>query len=186
MRVRRLATAVALCVLTSSCADHRPAASAFHQQLNAPYRLDSGDKLRITVFEQDGLTSTYAIDKGGTISMPLIGSVPARGRTPEELETGIAQKLRNGFLRDPDVSVEVDTYRPFFVMGEVTQGGQYSYVPGMTVQNAIAIAGGFTPRADRRMVDVTRQVSGKIVAGRVPITNPIQPGDTISIRERWF
>ena len=88
--------------------------------------------------------------------------------------------------RDPDVAVEVDRYRPIFVMGEVNTAGQYSYVAGMTVQNAIAVAGGFTSRGAQSNVDVTRNINGKVLTGRVPITDPIMPGDTIYIRERLF
>src|SRR5690606_26562660 len=95
------------------------------------------------------LTNSYVVDQSGVISMPLIGTVPARGRTTAEVEAAVAAKLRNGYLRSPDVSVEVDRYRPFFAMGEVGAAGQYAYVPGMTVQQAIAVAGGFTPRADK-------------------------------------
>lgn len=174
-----------LAAVLSGCASGRPA-PAFHAALNEPYRLDSGDRIRVTVFEQQELTNTYAVDKGGYVAMPLVGSVPARGQTTGELESALAARLRNGFLRDPDVSVEVDAYRPFFIMGEVTQGGQYSYVPGMTVRSAVAIAGGFTPRADQRNVDLTRQVNGRVVTGRVPPSDPLQPGDTVSVRERWF
>ncbi|MBC8131156.1 MAG: polysaccharide export protein [Rhizobiaceae bacterium] len=168
------------------CASYQPAPPAFHEVLNEPYHLDSGDRVRVTVFEQEGLTNTYAIDKGGYFSMPLVGTVPARGRTTQELEAILSQRLRDGFLRDPDITVEVDQYRPFFIMGEVGTGGQYTYVPGMTVQNAIAIAGGFSPRAEQRTVDVTRQVNGEVVAGRVLISDPILPGDTLFVRERLF
>lgn len=186
MQLRQLLMAVASGACLTGCASYKPTPPAFHQGLNEPYHLDSGDRVRVTVFEQEGLTSTYAIDKGGYLSMPLVGTIPARGQTTKELEATLSQRLRNGFLRDPDISVEVDTYRPFFIMGEVTQGGQYSYVPGMTVQNGIAIAGGFTSRAEQRSVDLTRQVNGKVVSGRVLTSDPIQPGDTIFIRERWF
>lgn len=186
MRLRRTMTAIALVAGLAGCAGYQPPSPAFHKALNEPYRLDSGDKVRVTVFEQESLTSTYAVDKSGYVSMPLVGTVPARGQTPNELEATIAAKLRDGFLRDPDISVEVETYRPFFIMGEVTQGGQYSYVPGMTVQNAIAAAGGFTARAEQKSVDLTRQVNGKIASGRVLISDPIQPGDTVFVRERLF
>ncbi len=108
------------------------------------------------------------------------------GATAKQIEADIAAKLRNGFLRDPDVSVEIDRYRPFFVMGEVGTAGQYVYVPGMTVQNAIAIAGGFSPRANQASADITRQINGKVINGRVPLSDPIMPGDTIYIRERLF
>lgn len=170
----------------TGCASYRPAPDAFHQAVNQPYILDAGDRVRVTVFEQDGLTNTYAVDQSGYISMPLIGAVPARGRTLQQLEGEIAAKLRQGFLRNPDVSVEVDQYRPIFVMGEVGAAGQYSYVPGMTAQKAIAAAGGFSARASQDNVDVTRQINGKIITGRIPISDPILPGDTIYVRERLF
>ena len=90
---------------------------------------------------------------------------------------GIAAKLRNGYLRDPDVSVEIDRYRPIFVMGEVGAAGQYSYVPGMTVQKAIAVAGGFTPRASQGNVDITRSINGKVMTGRVVTSDPTTSAD---------
>jgi polysaccharide export outer membrane protein len=172
--------------LLGGCASYQPTPPAFHDVLNEPYHLDAGDRVRVTVFEQDGLSNTYTIDKGGYFSMPLVGTVPARGKTTKELEATLSQKLRDGFLRDPDITVEVDQYRPFFIMGEVGTGGQYTYVPGMTVQNAIAIAGGYSPRAQQKTVDVTRQVNGQVISGRVLTSDPILPGDTIFVRERLF
>lgn len=169
-----------------ACAAYKPLDPAFHKALSEPYRLDSGDVLRVTVFGQDDLTNTYSVDKGGHMSLPLVGSVAARGATPKELEGRIASRLKKGFLRNPDVSVEVATYRPFFILGEVGASGQYVYVPGMTVQNAIAIAGGFSARADQRDVDITRHINGEIITGRVPVSDPILPGDTIAVRERLF
>lgn len=170
----------------AGCSSYRPAPKAFHEATIQPYRLDSGDRLRITVFEQTGLTNTYSIDQAGYVAFPLIGSVPARGKTIQELEGAIAVKLRQGYLRDPDVSIEVDRYRSIYVMGEVGQAGQYSYVAGMTIQNAIAVAGGFSPRANQGNVDVTRKINGKILTGRVSISDPILAGDTIYVRERLF
>src|SRR6202012_3001650 len=103
------------------------------------YKLDAGDKLRVVVYGQEGLTTTYAIDAAGSITMPLIGSVPARGRTPAGLAAEISAKLRNGYIRDPSVAVEIDSYRPFFILGEVAAPGQYPYVPNMSVESAVAI-----------------------------------------------
>ena len=122
---------------------------------DAAYHLDAGDKLRVVVYGQEGLTNTYAIDAGGSITMPLIGSVPARGRTPAGLAADISARLRRGFIRDPSVAVEIESYRPFFILGEVAAPGQYPYVPNMTVESAVAIAGGFSPRARRDRVTVT-------------------------------
>ena len=180
--------AVALAVLTAlaGCSGYHPAPPAFHQATTKPYLLDAGDRVRITVFEQQDLTNTYAVDQSGYISFPLVGAVPARGRTIAQLEASIAASLRNGYIRDPDVSVEVERYRSIFLMGEVGAAGQYSYVPGMTVQQAIAAAGGFTPRAQQADVDVTRTVNGEVMTGRVLISDPLLPGDIVYVRERLF
>ncbi len=116
------------------------------------YTLDSGDRLRVVVFGQDGLTNSYVVDAGGNIDMPLIGAVG--GARPDHRSAGrrIADKLRDGYIREPHVAVEVEAYRPFFILGEVTQPGQYPYVANMTAETAVAIAGGFTPRASRKSV----------------------------------
>lgn len=153
---------------------------------NAPYRLGSGDRLRIIVFGQDSLSNSYAVDGSGNISMPLIGVVPARGRTTVSLAQSVAAKLRNGYLRDPQVSVEVEAFRPFFVLGEVTTPGQYPYIYGMTVETAVAVAGGFTPRAYKGGVDLTRIIDGQPVTGPVPVGQLIRPGDTVVVHERYF
>lgn len=150
------------------------------------YTLDSGDRLRIVVFGQEGLTNSYAVDAGGNITMPLIGSVRARGLTGAELAGAITGRLRQGFIREPHVAVEIEAHRPFFILGEVTMPGQYPFVPNMTVETAVAIAGGFSPRAKRDGVTVSRNVQGQTFRGAIPLTYPIQPGDTIVVGERWF
>lgn len=178
--------AVVLSVLLAGCSGYRRPPAAFHEVLTQPYRLDSGDKLRVVVYGQEDLTASYSVDQAGDLSLPLIGSVPARGRTTGELESVIESKLSQGFLRDPDVSLEVEQYRPFFIMGEVKNAGQYPYVAGLTAQTAVAIAGGFTARAKQSSVDITRQINGEIVNGRVPLSDPLRPGDTVYVRERLF
>jgi polysaccharide biosynthesis/export protein len=153
---------------------------------DSSYHLDAGDKLRIVVYGQEGLTNTYAIDAGGSITMPLIGSVPARGRTPAGLAAEISGRLRNGFIREPSVAVEVEAYRPFFILGEVAAPGQYPYVPNMTAESAIAIAGGFSPRARRDRVTVTHTDASGTGRYVLPPGTPISPGDTVLVGERWF
>ena len=128
-----------LCGRADACRSH-----------DAAYRLDAGDKLRVVVYGQEGLTNTYAIDAGGTITMPLIGSVPARGRTPAGLAAEITAKLRNGYHPRSLGRGGDRSYRPFFILGEVAAPGQYPYVPNMSVESAVAIAGGFSPRATPR------------------------------------
>jgi polysaccharide export outer membrane protein len=153
---------------------------------DASYHLDAGDKLRVVVYGQEGLTNSYAIDAGGSITMPLIGAVPARGRTTAGLAGEIAARLRNGYIREPSVAVEIDSYRPFFILGEVSAPGQYPYVPNMTVESAVAIAGGFSPRAKRDIVTVTHTEAGGSMRAIVPLGTPLAPGDTVFVGERWF
>jgi len=150
------------------------------------YTLDSGDRLRIVVFGQDGLTNSYLVSASGHIAMPLIGTVAARGLTTDQLASRISAKLREGFIREPHVAVEIEAYRPFFILGEVTQPGQYPYVANMTAETAVAIAGGFTPRAARNSVILNRNYYGRQIRMAVPLTFPLRPGDTISVQERWF
>lgn len=180
-----LLTALAALSLTA-CTGYRPAPAAFHEALYQPYVLDAGDQVRVTVFDQENLTNTYSVNQSGYIAFPLVGSVAARGHTAKQLEQEIASALRKGYIRNPDVTVQVDRYRPVFIMGEVGAPGQYSYVPGMTVQKAIAAAGGFTPRANQSNADVTREINGKVLTGRVVTTDPLLPGDTVYVRERLF
>ena len=150
------------------------------------YKLDAGDKLRIVVYGQEGLTNTYAVDAGGNITMPLIGAVQARGLTPSELAKAITSRLRNGYIREPYVAAEIESYRPFFILGEVAAPGQYPYVPNMTVESAVAIAGGFTARAQRGGARLTRSNEAGSVRSNVPVETPLNPGDTVVIGERWF
>ena len=150
------------------------------------YKLDAGDKLRVVVYGQEGLTNTYAIDAGGSITMPLIGQVRARGRTPASLAADISAKLRHGYIREPSVAVEIESYRPFFILGEVAAPGQYPYVPNMTVESAIAIAGGFSPRAKRDMVTLTHTDASGAMRYLVPLGTSLGPGDTVQVGERWF
>ncbi len=159
------------------------AAASPYQQA---YTLDAGDKLRIVVFGQDGISNTYIVDAGGNVNLPLIGTVGARGAGTQQLSQRIAERLRQGYVREPHVTVEVETYRPFFILGEVTNPGQYPYVADMTVEKAIAIAGGFAPRAAKNTVEITRNAPGQSFKGQVPLSYPLSPGDTLLVKERWF
>ncbi|MCW5681596.1 MAG: polysaccharide export protein [Xanthobacteraceae bacterium] len=182
--VLRLALLLATALSVSACAtapriQNDPA-------FDTPYTLDTGDKLRVVVFGQEGVSNSYAIDASGHISMPLIGAVPARGLTTAQLAGTITGKLKSGYIREPHVAVEVETYRPFFILGEVTAAGQYAYVNNLTIETAVAIAGGFTPRANRANFTVARNISGRTIHATVPFHYAIRPGDTITVHERWF
>jgi len=152
----------------------------------APYALDTGDKLRVVVFGQEGLSNSYVLDASGAITMPLIKAVPARGLTTAALARAVADRLRQGFVREPHVAIEVEVYRPFFILGEVTAPGQYAFVPHMTVEKAVAVAGGFTPRAYRSDIEIERPAAGGVVRQVVPPITRVRPGDTIVVKERWF
>ena len=162
------------------------ASSHAYAAAEQPYTLGAGDKLRVTVFGQDGISNTYIVDAGGNVSLPLIGSVPARGITTQQLSQRIAERLKQGYVREPHVTVEVESYRPFFILGEVTTPGQYPYVADMTVEKAIAIAGGFAPRAYKSTVELTRSAPGEQTKSDVPLNYPLRPGDTVLVKERWF
>jgi polysaccharide export outer membrane protein len=167
-----------------------PAATASYASVNATapsvYTLDSGDKLRIVVFGQEGISNSYLVGADGNVNLPLVGSVPARGFTTSQLAQMISERLKQGYVREPHVSVEVEANRPFFILGEVTNPGQYPYVANMTAETAVAIAGGFSPRASKGKVQLTRHMPGRQIKGDVPLNYPLRPGDTIVVKERWF
>lgn len=152
-----------------------------------PYRLGAGDEVRIAIFGLDTVTNTYTVGDGGTISMPLLNTVPASGRTVEELQVAIVDVLRQKeIVRAPSVSVQVQKYRPFFILGEVQRPGQYPYVPGMTVLTAVSIAGGFTFRAETRRAALVRPTATSAIKGAALPETQVLPGDTINIYEAWF
>ncbi len=185
--LRKLAVlAIAAPLVLTGCARVPVTPEAFQLSNQEVYRLATGDRLRILVFGQESLSNTYTVDASGRIAFPLIGTVQAKGTTTAELEGALANRLRGGFLREPQVSVEVDQYRPFFILGEVNQAGQFAFVNGTTIQSAVAIAGGFAPRAARTYAELTRTVNGELVTANVPINFPLRPGDNVVIKERYF
>jgi polysaccharide export outer membrane protein len=149
----------------------------------ASYILGSGDKVKLTVFGEADLSGEYEVGSTGTIAVPLIGNVQAQGLTLEQFEMSVRRSLMNGYLRDPRVNAEMVNYRPFFILGEVSNPGSYPYVSGMTVLNAVALGGGYTYRADKSGTTVTR---GKQKAQRVDEETTIIPGDIVRVPERFF
>lgn len=150
------------------------------------YRLGAGDTLRVTVFGEQQLSGDFHVDGTGKVAMPLIGDVRVADRTTGEVEKDITSRLSQGYVRDPKVTVEVSTHRPFFILGEVRNPGQYPYVSGMTALSAIAAAGGFTYRAQENYVLVTRQSDASQKPLRMPINAPILPDDVVRVPERYF
>jgi polysaccharide biosynthesis/export protein len=150
------------------------------------YRVGAGDKLSIRVAGETDLTGEFPVDASGAISLPYVQSATVAGLSTPQIEKLIAARLRSGYLKDPQVSVQVTTLRPFYILGEVTTSGSFAYQPGITVQQAIAIAGGYGPRADKRAFMITRKDSTGTHSSYVPITTQIYPGDVLYVRERWF
>ena len=181
----RVFAALACIAVVGGCTERAPLTEPV-PALSSPYRLDSGDRLRIVVYDQPSLTNIYEVDQSGQVAVPLIGDVPARNATTDELAQRIRIKLAAAYLRDPDVTVEINAYRPFFVLGEVGSPGQFAYVPGISAETAVAMAGGFSDRANKRTVRVSRIVNGQLVEARIPVIEPVRPGDTIYVPESLF
>lgn len=150
------------------------------------YRLGAADKVKITVFNEPTLSGEFLVNADGSIAVPLIGNVAALGRTAIDLQGSIEKKFADGYLRDPHVAVEVLTYRPFYIYGEVTRPGEYPYSAGLSVQKAVALAQGYTYRADRRRVYLKRSNDPAEKEIRLGGDVEIEPGDTIRIGERYF
>lgn len=153
---------------------------------DGPYLLDTADRLRIFVYGQPSLSRQYTVDHAGRISVPLIGEITARGKTTTELQRTIRARLGSEFVKDPQVTVDIQQNRPFFIYGEVRNAGQFPYVSGMTVETAIAIAGGFTDRASERKYRITRRVNGFAEQVEAPGDYVVKPGDTVYVFERFF
>ena len=151
------------------------------------YTLGHGDRLRIITYGDDQLTGDFTVNDSGDIEVPLLGSVPAAGKTISELQSEMTFELSHrGLLRKPSVSVEISAYRPIFVLGEVSKPGPYPFQPDMTVVTAVAVAGGYTYRAVKSRAAVTRMIDHHEVTGQATPETLVQPGDVITILERSF
>jgi protein involved in polysaccharide export with SLBB domain len=183
-RFRLFLTIILLCVFIPSlnAADKTAPNASDHME----YRLAPGDRIKVTVYGHEDLSGQFEVDGAGRVSLPLIQYVKAANLTDRELEKAIIKKLKPDYLVNPKVSVEILSYRPFYVMGEVKNPGKYPYVSGMTVVNAIAIAGGFTYRAKTDGIYVTRANDPTHNKIEVSQNTKIFPGDTVEVSERWF
>ncbi|WP_461496016.1 polysaccharide biosynthesis/export family protein [Pyruvatibacter sp.] len=171
-----LATGMTSAVVAQSNADAR----------ELVYKLGTGDRVRVIVFNEEDLSGEFEVDSTGSLALPLIGNISARGLTLREFETSVADALRDGYLKDPRVNVEVLNFRPFYIIGEVENGGEYDFVPEMTVLNAVALAGGYTYRADDRRIFVTKAGTNTEVEHRMESAIKVLPGDIIRVPERFF
>ncbi|KKC27770.1 polysaccharide biosynthesis/export family protein [Sphingomonas sp. SRS2] len=151
------------------------------------YILGTGDKVRISVFGEPKLDGEYVVSSTGVVSFPLIGNIPARGQTVEAMQEDIRSKLAAGYLKDPRVAAEVLNYRPFYILGEINKPGEYPFVNGITVQQAVAMAGGFSYRANTRRVFIKRALDTSERPIEIKsVAVALMPGDTIRVGERFF
>ncbi len=150
------------------------------------YKLGTGDKVRVLIFNEPTLSGEFAVNSGGALSLPLIGDVVAAGKTTSALKSQIEAGLANGYLRDPKVSIDVLSFRPFYILGEVSKPGEYPFSSGLTILNAVATAEGYTYRAEKRVVYIRREGASEEHAYRASPDLRVQPGDTIRVGERYF
>lgn len=152
------------------------------------YTLGTGDQLHIIVYGEDKLTGQYSVGSDGTVALPLVGNIPASGKTVMDVQTAIVAALAQGYVLEPHVSVQMLNYRPFFILGEVSRPAQYPYVEQMTVAQAVATAGGYTYRANKRAVFIRHK--GETTEHRFEVSGSnavwVLPGDTVRVGERYF
>lgn len=178
--------AVAVVLAIAGCsASVGPVAQLGMPEAAAAYRLGLGDKLKIAVFGEDNLSGQFEVSPTGNVAMPLVGEMPARGLTVAEFRSRLAARLQDGYLKNPKVTVDVVNYRPVYVYGEVRTSGEIPYKTGMRLRDAIALAGGYTYRADESYISLGRgdQPEREV---RLSGESPVLPGDNIRVPERYF
>lgn len=173
-------------LVLGACATSAPQPALSPSVTGSVYQLGAGDQLRVIVFGEAELSGEFFVDGSGSVSVPLIGEVMAEGRTLAQFRSDLETRLADGYLTDPRVSAEVLNYRPFYILGEVENAGEYPYIDGLTVMNAVARAGGFTYRAQKRRVFIKRANSDVEIEIELSPTLRVLPGDTVRIPERFF
>lgn len=149
------------------------------------YMLGTGDRIDIIVYGEPDMSMKFKVSKSGVVNFPYIGEVQITGRTPSAIEQEIEERLRGHYLINPMVTINMESFRLFYVTGEVTSPNGYEYHPALTVEQAIAMAGGFTDRADRDDINI-RQSGSKELIEDVELTHPVQPGDIVIIEQSFF
>lgn len=191
--VSRLLTGISFALVLAGCSGPTSyatqTAAVEAQPVRGPlgsYVLGPNDQLRVQVYNEPTITGDYVVDGAGFLAIPVAGRVRASGLTTEQLERRITAKLNGGILKDARVTVQVGTYAPFYIRGEVKKPGEFPYKPGLTLGDAVALAGGYTYRADESKAYVRSSGAGSETARQLTIDPPIQPGDNIRIPERFF
>ncbi len=188
---RSFAVALVAALAVGACADDigpapaNFAADAGQSALGASYRLGIGDKLKIIVFGEESLSGAAEVNAAGQVSLPLAGEVPAQGKTLGQFRETVVNRLADGYLKNPKVTIEITNYRPFYIHGEVKNGGEFAYKSGIRLRDAVAMAGGYTYRAEQSYAVVTREGAGDV---RIPANGSVVllPGDNVRIPERFF
>ncbi len=189
--LRCVTAAIAVTALATGCADPNAisgpqfATREAKKPIQRIYRLGIGDKIKLTVFGEENLSGQFEVNAVGQISLPLIGEMPAKGLAIHEFRDRIARKLSDGYLKNPKVNVEMTNYRPIFVHGEVKNGGEFAFKNGISLRDAIAMAGGYTYRANQTYLYIGREGEPD-VAVKTPADVPVLPGDNIHVPERFF
>jgi len=182
-----------LAMLLSGCTGYTPFAASFTAgsepqltRLDRIYRLGVGDKLKVDVFGEQELTGESEINASGNAVLPLLGNVPAKGKTLDEFAANVRARLGQGYLKNPQVSIQVLNYRPFYIQGEVRHGGEFAYKPGLSIADAVALAGGYTYRSVTTSIVLRRQ--GEAQGRAIPMDGsiPVLPGDNLLVEERFF
>lgn len=150
------------------------------------YELGSGDKINISVYGEEDMDKELILSDAGTVSYPFLGEFRAKGLTVGQLEQMITNRLKEGYFIDPRVSVSIVEYRKFFVSGEVKSPGGFQFEPGLTLEKAVALAGGFTQRASKRGITVTREENGRPTEHELSLNDSVYPGDIIVVSESFF
>lgn len=187
--VRRLIRAASICLALAV------AAPSLAQEVAPPpidsaaaldYQLGSGDKVRVTVYGEPSLSGEFFVTGSGQVSLPLVGEVKAAGLSVRQFQDSVQDTLRDGYLKEPRVSAEVLNFRPFYILGEVNKPGTYPFTSGLTVQNAVATAGGYTYRAEKNKVFIKHLGEEKETKVELSPSTQVAPGDTVRIGERFF
>ena len=184
--LRGFLLALGLAFATSQASAQEQSQLQTNTVVSDQYVLQSGDQIFIQVFDEPDLTMEATVGQSGAINYSYLGAIQVAGHSPEQLTDTIIAKLRDGYLRNPSVNITVMKYRSFFVDGEVRSPGSYGYEPGLTLAKAVSLAGGMTDRASRRKIFLTREVDGGKKSYRVELSQTIEPGDIITIKEGFF
>ncbi|WP_246201129.1 polysaccharide biosynthesis/export family protein [Vibrio ziniensis] len=164
--------------------DPQQADSQVHENLD-DYLLGTGDRIEIIVYGEPDMSMKFKVSKSGVVNFPYIGEVVIAGRPPSAIETEIEERLRGDYLLNPSVTINMEAFRLFYIFGEVTSPNGYEFQPRLTVEQAIAIAGGFTDRADRGDISIRSGTTNEVIED-VELTHPVQPGDTVIVEQSFF